>query len=307
MTSQLTIFEDALNIPELTVLSFGGGQDSTTLLLKAINDPLFKQTYIKGKLIVVMSDTGNEHPETYKHVTKAGELCKEKGLEFYLLSPGMGYHSETWQSLTAQWERNDTIQSVAFPKTCTDNLKVKPIYKFLADYINKYCFKGKSESYRKRSLYDYTRMKGKIRIMIGIAGGEESRVSEQAPHKWMEHNIERCYPLIDLKMNRKACQEYIAKAGYEVPPPSNCMFCPFLSKIELVWLHRNYPDEVKRWIGYEQRKIEKNKSREINLGVFGKKLLPEILREAITEYHNMSDEEINNHKQSHGHCVKSKY
>lgn len=303
--NQLTIFGHS--IPEITVLSFGGGQDSTALLLKSIHDKDYISTYIKGKLIVVMSDTGNEHPETYENVKKAEDLCKKNGIEFYFLRPELGYHSEAWQSLTSQWERNNTIQGVAFPKSCTDNLKVKPIYKFVADYINKNCFNGLSESYRKRSLYDYTQANGKLRVIIGIAAGEENRVGGVAPHKWMEYNIERIYPLIGMKMDRKACQDYIASKGYEIPLPSNCMFCPFLSKIELLWLDNNYPEELKKWVGYESNKIENNKHRETNLGVFGKKLIPQRLAEAKEEFKNMAIDEINEYKLSHGHCITTKY
>lgn len=44
-----------------------------------------------------------------------------------------------------------------------------------------------------------------------------------------------------------------------------------------------------------------------NLGVFGKKLLPEILQETIAEFGHWSDEQLKEYKMSHGHCVKSKY
>lgn len=53
---------------EITLLSFGGGQDSTAILLKIIHDPSFKSSYVKGRLVVIMADTKNEHPETYEHV-----------------------------------------------------------------------------------------------------------------------------------------------------------------------------------------------------------------------------------------------
>lgn len=38
---------------ELTVLSYGGGQDSTAILYKIIHDPAFKSHYVPGKLLVV--------------------------------------------------------------------------------------------------------------------------------------------------------------------------------------------------------------------------------------------------------------
>lgn len=55
----------------LTILSFGGGQDSTTILYKLVFDADFKARYAPGDLLVLMADTGNEHPETYSHVKTA--------------------------------------------------------------------------------------------------------------------------------------------------------------------------------------------------------------------------------------------
>lgn len=51
----------------LTVLSYGGGQDSTALILKVIHDESFRAKYIPGDFIVVMADTGNEHKETIEY------------------------------------------------------------------------------------------------------------------------------------------------------------------------------------------------------------------------------------------------
>lgn len=43
------------------------------------------------------------------------------------------------------------------------------------------------------------------------------------------------------------------------------------------------------------------------MGVWGTKTLPEVLETAISKYGHFSDDELNDYKMSHGHCVKSKY
>ena len=287
-----------------TILSFGGGQDSTAILLKIIHDPDFKAKYVEGKLLVVMSDTGNEHPRTYLHVKQVQKLCMDHGIHFHFIQSEDGWHSESWKSLTHQWERNNTIGSRAFSKSCTDNLKIKPIYNFLAWYFSFYV---PASRYRKKSLISYAAIYGKLKVLIGIAHGEEKRVEGKDKRPlWMQKSIEAVYPLIPEKMDRKACQQYIGQF-MDVPPPSNCIFCHFLSKIELLWLFNNHPDWFYQWVEYERRKLEKNKDREINYGVFGKKTLEEVLEEAIEEHGHMSDAELEEHKMSHGHCVMSKY
>ena len=50
----------------LTVLSMGLGQDSTTILFKIVFDAEFRARYAPEKLLVLFSDTGNEHPFTYQ-------------------------------------------------------------------------------------------------------------------------------------------------------------------------------------------------------------------------------------------------
>jgi hypothetical protein len=122
---------------------------------------------------------------------------------------------------------------------------------------------------------------------------------------------EFAYPLIALGMDRQGCQDYIAKQGQPVPPPSNCMLCPFMSEIELLWLNLNYPEAFADWVRIEQNKIDKYRrlglADDKNLGVWGRKLLPQKLAEAQKQYAHMTREQINEYKMSHGHCVKSRY
>lgn len=312
----------------LTVLSFGAGQDSTCILYKIILDPLFREKWIEGNLLVLMTDTGNEHPHTYAHVRFIEKLCAQHGIRFCFITPDMGYHPRTWQSLTAQFEKNRTIMSLMFPRSCTDNLKIKPLYNFLDHYIAKAYYRYGMESRPRGKSYikRYLKERGKIRVILGIAAGEEKRVAKSGKKslkasqlqlfakyrdpvpKWMSACIDKCYPLIEEGMDRAACQQYIRSTGFPLPFPSNCIMCPYLSKIELLWLHRNLPQEFNRWVGYERAKLEKNEGlTKRNLGVKGTKTLEETLEEAKLEFGHMSDAELDKYKMSHGHCVMSAF
>ena len=81
----------------LTVLSFGGGQDSTAILLKLIRDPGFKAKYAPGDFLVVMADTGNEHTATTDHVQYTQELCKVNDMEFVFIALKDGFTSRHGQ------------------------------------------------------------------------------------------------------------------------------------------------------------------------------------------------------------------
>jgi 3'-phosphoadenosine 5'-phosphosulfate sulfotransferase (PAPS reductase)/FAD synthetase len=292
---------------ELTVLSFGGGQDSTALLYRYAFDPEFRRQYAPGKFIVSMAATLDEHPETNSHVEEVKRFCATQAIEFVHITPDMGYHGGKWQGYRQFLNATSTCGSKAFRKTCTDNLKIKPIYRFLEWWI------GKTYGFvvgRKSAFYEFQRHYGKVRMLIGIAKGEESRCGE-ALEKWQRETVERVYPLIDLGLDRQGCQDYIASRNKPVPPPSNCMLCPFMSEIELLWLSYNYPTDYAAWVVLEQNKIDRFRREGLaddkNLGVWGRKLLPQKLSEAKVRYAHMSPAQINDYKMSHGHCVKSKY
>jgi 3'-phosphoadenosine 5'-phosphosulfate sulfotransferase (PAPS reductase)/FAD synthetase len=309
-------------LAKLTVLSFGAGQDSTAILYRLIYEPFFKKTYAPGDLIVVMADTGNEHPKTIAHRKWVQTLCAKKKIPFYFITGDMGHTSPSWsKGLKGFYRSANAIGSKAFPKTCTDKLKITPIYNWLEQYVHTTYSTEKVGL--KRALQEFAKKYGKIDMLLGIAAGEEKRAStnEDSIAIWMRLAINKVYPLIDLGLDRQACQDYIKSTGWTVPPPSNCMICPFMSLQELLYLWRVWPFEYEEWVELEVNKIKANaykgdltkavsqKTGKIvdNLGVWGKKLLPEMLIIAEEKYGHMTIEELEDYKMSHGHCVKNKF
>lgn len=311
----------------LTILSFGGGQDSTCILYKIIHDETFRNKWIAGDLLVLMTDTGNEHPHTYLHITYIENLCKQNKIPFYFIRSQMGYHPRTWPSLQYQFSRNDTIMTVAFKKVCTDNLKIKPLYNFLDHYIAITYFRYAEQNPPKGKKYikKFVNLYGSIRVLLGIAAGEEARIAKTSkvkakrkqldlfkPYKkpssgWMEKCILKQYPLVVERLDRKDCQEYMRSLNLPIPFPSNCMMCPYLTKIEILWHYRNLPQELEEWKRYEKAKLVKNVAKPRNLGVKGEMTLQEYLDEALLEFGHLTDKELDDYKFSHGHCVMSSY
>lgn len=314
--------------PKLTVLSFGAGQDSSALLEMYLDDKVFRDRYAPNDFLVLMSDTGDEFDATYKHVRSVQTRCAEAGVEFVFLTSDMGYHSPNWKSLRHFYRTHDAIGSKAYPKTCTDQLKLQPIYRFLEHWVSKRY--GVSHG-RKRGLREFAALHGRIHMILGIAKGEERRVSdpEKNPRRWFRESILPVYPLLDLGMDRAACQQYLHSKGLYVIP-SNCKACPFLSLEELEYLRRFCPDDLNDWVELEAAKLEKhrdkssilvtdangrpkrNKHGQIvtvnrNYGVFGVTPLPVKVQQAAEKFRNWSDEQIAEYRYSHGHCVGTAY
>jgi 3'-phosphoadenosine 5'-phosphosulfate sulfotransferase (PAPS reductase)/FAD synthetase len=296
----------------LTVLSFGAGQDSTALLYKYTYDPAFKAKYAPKDFLTVVSDTKDEHDYTYKHIDEIKGFCTAHRLPFAHLTSDLGFHSEKWLGLREFYRRTKSCGSKAFNKSCTDQLKIKPFYRFLTLWVSRMYdiqIDPKSPYKTKSVLVEYASRYGKIKVMIGIAHDEAAdRIGSYEPPKWMGLAIEKIYPLVDLGWDRAACQRYIESVGHTVPMPSNCMLCPFMSKQELLWLHRHHPEDFKDWVKIERDKLRKFKRLgDRNLGVWGKKTLLVVLQDAERDFGHMTDEQLTEYKRSHGHCVKSKY
>jgi 3'-phosphoadenosine 5'-phosphosulfate sulfotransferase (PAPS reductase)/FAD synthetase len=301
---------------ELVVLSFGGGQDSTAILYKCVFDADFMQKYIGNKtILVIFCDTGNEYPETYDYLRDIiVPFCELYEIQFEWLKPDRGFHPNTWQSLQGQFKKNDSVMSVAFPKTCTDNLKVKPFYNYLGSVLG--------DKSKVVNFYNYHKKYGKLTVMIGIARGEEKRakcskqlslfpLDDKDPTipVYRQKTVEIQYPLIEIGYNRADCQAYIESVGLPVPPPSNCMFCPFQNEKEVLLLSMKYQDKFKEWIDYEYAKMVKyiDLPTDKNYGVKGRYTLPEYLQRAKLKYPNETIESLEHYRFSHGHSTKSKF
>lgn len=85
------------------------------------------------------------------------------------------------------------------PPLCTKHAKVEPTRRYL-----------RSKGINKAIKY------------LGITWEEKSRVRENGV-KWIKNN----YPLVEQKMTRKDCQEYLLKKLGYVPPRSGCIDCKY--------------------------------------------------------------------------------
>lgn len=307
-----------------TVFSYGAGQDSKGILTKLVEHPYVRKTYVQGDMLVIMGNTRDEHEETYQDLNEVQAMCQKAGFHWVFLDSSMGFHSKAWPGLREFYRSKNTVGSKAFPKSCTMQLKITPIYRYLEKCIeHRYGIKAD----KKKAFYEYKERFGKLRVILGIAADEDRVADEKDLPKWMRECIERVYPLRDWGMTRKDCQEYIKHYGYNVPPPSNCKLCPYLSEVELLWLYRFDRASYDEWVQLEKNKLEKNRHMDQvlveyknkkgivtrsryenrNFGVWGDKTLPEKLLEAMEKYGHWSDDELKEYKFSHGHCVRSKY
>lgn len=292
----------------ITVFSFGAGQESMNLLHKLLhNQDFYNEVIGDNYLLVVGSDTGNEHDHTYLAVQYAKRLCHGRSnMEFHWVTSDMGFHPRTWQSLSYQYQLNDNIGSAAFRQTCTDNLKVKVVNNFVEAWLKtKYSYTG----VKKQAYHQYCDDHGQIKLILGFASGEEKRTANgnKFDPAWKKRVMVRQFPLIDYFVTRQDCIDYNTK-HIPIPIwPSNCMMCFYQSDQEILWLWRFRRSVFNKWVRLERAKLRKYAGHAKNYGVYGKITLLEKLAKAKEKYGHWSDDQLNDYKFSHGHCINSKY
>jgi len=316
----------------LLVLSFGAGQDSTTIFYRFLLDPAFRSAKLNGRnLVLVFADTGDERAATYDHMWRIKDLCNAYGIKCIHLASAWtiemhkkngrsvdhittGFHSESWAALAAQYLRNHNL-AIRRNKSCTDNLKIKPIYRWL----NSFCAElmgEKIKDHGKQNIQAYAKQFGKIEMMIGFAKGEESRVKKAAKagkQKWWQ-SIEKTFPLVDvLSMDRLECISYMETTPWGACGPSMCKMCPNITKQTLVLMWLDDRASFIDWARHEKRKLKKwapiqaAKGEANSYALGGTKDLFGELREALETFKDWSLEDLKEYDFKNGHCISNGY
>ena len=82
---------------------------------------------------------------------------------------------------------------------------------------------------------------------IGISLDEIQRV-KPAREPWIQSR----WPLIEKRMRRGDCIEWMRKHGYPTPPRSSCVFCPYHNNKEWRRLQLEEPEEFQRAVQFER-------------------------------------------------------
>ena len=200
---------------DLRVISFGGGVQSTALLVLAAQRRINFSTFL-------FSNVGDdsEHPATLRYIREVAiPFATQHHIDLRVLRRVRrdGVRETLWERL----HRPDT-RSIPIPvrmangapgrRTCTADYKIKVIGKWLRQH-------GASPT--RRAL-----------VGIGISVDEIHRANRRRCDPYEEI----AYPLLDLGLRRDDCTQLIRKAGLPVPPKSACFFCPFRTVSD--WQHQ---------------------------------------------------------------------
>jgi hypothetical protein len=192
----------------LTVVSYGGGIQSTALVVLAMRECWTVDEIVHVDLM------GAESPATREYVCYFREwLRREHGRDITIIERDLygdmlarpGFTPVPWRG---KYER------FMLSRQCTRQYKVAPLQRYLYDRCPGEC----------------------IRLMLGISVDEYHRMRDSSAAR-----IEHVYPLVDRRLTRWQCRDIIERAGLAAPSKSSCWFCPYRSSASQWALVQRYP------------------------------------------------------------------
>lgn len=210
---------------ELRVVAYGGGVQSTALMVLAASGRIDFRTFLFANV-----GADSEHPATLAYLRAvATPYAVAHGLDLVELERVRrdGSTETLHGRLTRPGSRSLPIpvrMSSGAPGTrsCTADFKIKVLARWLRAH-------GATA-------------RDPATVAVGISLDELHRA-----HNRRQHPYERVtYPLLDLRLDRSACLRIIADAGLPAPGKSACWFCPFTRPQTWAERRRDDPDLFRR-------------------------------------------------------------
>lgn len=219
----------------ISVMSFGGGVQSTAMLVLAARGEIDYRTALFCNV-----GADSENPATLEYVEKwSRPYAEDKGIAFHELHKRL--KDGTVDTVRSRIERPGA--SIGIPvrmsngapasRSCTVDFKVLQVAKWLKAH-------GATPD-------------DPATVALGISLDEFHRM-KKATTPWQVN----AWPLIDLEITRQDCLNIIEAEGLPEPPKSSCYFCPFHTKAAWREMARKEPElfaksvELERFINARQ-------------------------------------------------------
>ena len=227
--------------PTLTVISLGGGVQSSVMALMAS-----RGAFDRTPDCAIFADTRWEPPSVYEHIE-----WLEGRLSFPLTVVDNGRSlREDVKALTSHSGHRSYVDIPVYLKgrhgegdgigrrQCTENYKIKPIRRRVREMLGL--------SPRQRVPAGTT-----VEMWLGISTDEAIRM-KTSRDRWVKNR----YPLIEAGMSRKDCLDWW-EARYDRPlERSACVACPFQSRHRWVETKRRWPELFAEAVGIDARMRE---------------------------------------------------
>lgn len=180
----------------MTAISLGWGIQSWTLAaMSALGelDPVD---------VALHSDTTWERAETYEFALKQTPWLEQRGVKVVTVreDSAENYRSDPVNVfIPARTAFRDGKPSGSLSRQCTERWKIRPIRRWLRS-------EGATQ----------------VEMWLGISLDEIHRAKDSQV-KWITSR----FPLLEKKMTRQDCINWLKSYGLPIPPKSSCVFCPY--------------------------------------------------------------------------------
>jgi hypothetical protein len=216
----------------VTYLSYGAGVQSSALLAMSTTGYLD----FPRPDVVIHAETQSELGETDEQVERARAWCGLMRIPFICGTAGSLERAQL--GLEASRASGFTVSIPAFTqegmlrRQCTRHHKIEVIHRLLREFLGL----GPGE-----------RSKAQVRSLQGISYDEADRM-KPSQFSW----IENVYPLVDARISRWDCADWLTARGLPLPPKSSCVFCPYHDDEHWDWMKREHPQEFARAVAVDE-------------------------------------------------------
>ena len=213
--------------PTLTVISLGGGVQSTVMALM-VGEGVFDRI----PDCAIFADTHWEPPSVYEHLEWLNEQLPfplhvvDNGRRLREDVKALTGHSGTrsYVDIPVYLKGRDGEGDGIGRRQCTDNYKVRPIRKKIREMLG---FRPRQRVPAGTS----------VELWQDISTDETIRMKDSRD-RWMTNR----YPLIEAGMSRRDCMDWWAARCDRPLERSACVACPFQSRQRWVEAKRRWPD-----------------------------------------------------------------
>ena len=171
--------------------------------------------------VAVHADTTHEASGTYAHARKWTPWLEEHGVKVATVYPKNGQVIENGKSvMIPAYTTDNEGHRGQIRRQCTNHWKIQPVRRYV------------------RSLLTGRPPPGDVHLIMGISLDEALRMKDSNV-AYVLHK----YPLVEQRISRTDCIDWLKQNNLDVPPKSSCVFCPYRSRV--TW------GDIKRSGGYD--------------------------------------------------------
>lgn len=238
--------------PDFTSLSLGAGLQSSVLV----------EMVVEGELrpvdVVIFADTGDEPAHVYEQVWYLAGRLQSVGIPLCVVNGGdlvddIYNGTGRFASLPLYTKMPGRERPGMLRRQCTKEYKIQPIEH---EVRRRMLRRGMMQRYRDGKIHPLRTNPARAELWLGITVDEAERMKPNV-RGWITNR----YPLVEKRMNRQACINWLTARGLPVPDKSSCKRCPFHSDGYWMAMREERPEDWQEVVKFD-RDLRGEKLRE---------------------------------------------